>query len=83
MPVIQKERQNQHGLIERSDQDIYKLAETTKKRTVLTFRTGNRTYYLAYKVPLHVLTQFDLSSAQEAVSNCGFWQAPRKKQACK
>lgn len=41
------------------------------------FRMGKSTYYLAYTVPLHVLTQFDLSFAQEAVNSCVFSKEPK------
>lgn len=42
-----------------------------------TFPRGIKTYYLAYRVPLHGLTQFDLSFAQEVVNSCVFSKAPK------
>lgn len=39
-------------------------------------RKEKNTYYLAYRVPLHVLTQFDLSFAQEVVNSCVFLKEP-------
>ena len=41
-----------------------------------TFPSGMKTYYLAYRVPLHVPTQFDLSFAQEVANSCVFLKAP-------
>ena len=42
-----------------------------------TFPRGMKTYYLAYRVPVHVLTQFDLSFSQEVVNSCVFSKAPK------
>lgn len=43
-----------------------------------TFPSGMKTYYLAYRVPLHVPTQFDLSFAQEVANSCVFLKAPEQ-----
>lgn len=43
----------------------------------LGYQDGESTYYLAYRVPLHFLTQFDQSFAQEVVNSGVFLKEPK------
>lgn len=53
-------------------------AETFPMRKTNLYNQNRKksTYYLAYRVPLHVLTQFDLSFSQEVVNSCVFLKEP-------